>query len=254
MIEVSSLCKRFSAGTGVFDLTFSVARGELFVFLGPNGAGKSTTVRMLTGLLDPDGGAARIAGFDTVRERLSVKRAVGYMAERPYLYEKLTVREQLTFVADVYGVPAAVRRRRMAELLEIFELTGAADHLIETYSHGMRQKAALAAVLIHEPAVLFLDEPTNGLDPRSARTVKDVLRQICNRGGTVFMTTHLLEIAEQMCTSVGILDAGRLVAAGTLANLQRAAGQPGASLEEMYLRLTGAPPPQPFSFYAPSAT
>jgi len=252
MIEAQSLTKRFPSGSGVSDLTFSVAHGELFVFLGPNGAGKSTTVKMLTGLLDPDTGTARIAGFDSVRDRLSVKLAIGYMAERPYLYDKLTAREYVTFIADVFAVPAALRRRRMTELFAAFEIDDAADHLIETFSHGMRQKTALAAVLIHEPRVLFLDEPTNGLDPRSARIIKDVLRAICDRGATVFMTTHVLEIAEQMCDRVAILDQGNLVALGTLADLRGTTGLVDGSLEDVYLALTGVAETPTLSLYASS--
>ena len=254
MIEAQSLTKRFASGSGVSDLTFSVARGELFVFLGPNGAGKSTTVKMLTGLLDPDTGSARVAGFDSVRDRLSVKLAIGYMAERPYLYDKLTAREYVTFVADVFAVPAELRRRRMVELFAAFEIGDAADHLIETFSHGMRQKTALAAVLIHEPRVLFLDEPTNGLDPRSARIIKDVLREICDRGATVFMTTHVLEIAEQMCDRVAILDQGRLVALGTMDDLRGTTGLVDGSLEDVYLALTGAADTPRLSLYAVSGS
>src|SRR5829696_514608 len=240
MIEVLGLTKQYPGGEGVSDLTFYVAPGELFVFLGPNGAGKSTTIKMLTGLLRPTSGTARFAGKDVARDPISLKRLIGYMAERPYLYEKLTGREFLHFVADVYGVPRGVRDRRARELLVAFELEGAADSLIETYSQGMRQKIALSGVLIHEPAVLFLDEPTNGLDPRSARVVKDVLRQICDRGATVFMTTHVLEVAEQMCVRVGILNSGELAAIGSLEELRTRLKMPGASLERIFLELTGA--------------
>jgi ABC-2 type transport system ATP-binding protein len=250
MIEVLGLTKHYPGGEGVSDLTFFVAPGELFVFLGPNGAGKSTTIKMLTGLLPPTSGLARVAGKDAVRETLPLKRLIGYMAERPYLYEKLTGREFVHFVADVYGVPRAVRDRRARELLVAFELDAAADSLIETYSQGMRQKIALSAVLIHEPAVLFLDEPTNGLDPRSARLVKDVLRRICDRGATVFMTTHVLEIAEQMCDRVGILRDGRLIALGSLADLRRTQGMPDASLESIFLRLTGSADASEIGLYA----
>jgi ABC-2 type transport system ATP-binding protein len=250
MIEVLGLTKQYPGGEGVADLTFFVAPGELFVFLGPNGAGKSTTIKMLTGLLTPTGGQAIVAGKDVIREPLPLKRVIGYMAERPFLYEKLTGREFLHFVADVYGVPRGVRDRRARELLLAFELDSSADALIETYSQGMRQKIALSAVLIHEPAVLFLDEPTNGLDPRSARLVKDVLRQICDRGATVFMTTHVLEIAEQMCDRVGILRDGRLIALGSLADLRRAQQMPGASLESIFLRLTGSADASEIGLYA----
>jgi len=224
----------------VFELSFSVDHGELFVFLGPNGAGKSSTVKMLTGVTTPDSGTAAVAGYDSVRHRLQVKRSIGYMAERPYLDDKLTGKEFVAFVGDVFGVERSVRNRRIEELFAAFELTESADRLIGTYSHGMRQKIALAAVLIHEPAALFLDEPTNGLDPRSARIVKDVLREICSRGATVFMTTHVLEIAEAMCDRVAILNNGRLTAIGTLVELQLKTGLPGSTLEDVYLQLTGS--------------
>lgn len=239
MIEVADLTKRYGE-SGISDLTFSVKRGELFVYLGPNGAGKSTTVKILTGLIAPDSGQAIVAGHDVMGDRLGLKRDIGYMAERPFLYEKLTGREFLRFVADVYRVGRTARAERSKSLLDAFELADDADDLIETYSHGMRQKLALAAVLIHEPKVLFLDEPTNGLDPRSARVVKDVLTQICARGATVFMTTHVLEIAQEMCDRVGVLHQGRLAAIGSIAELRAQFGMPDASLENIFLEITGA--------------
>ena len=240
MIEVAGLTKRYGEN-GISDLTFSVQPGELFVFLGPNGAGKSTTVKILTGLLAPDAGAATVAGHDVLADRLGLKRDIGYMAERPFLYEKLTGREFLRFMAEVFLVPKRTWLERTESLLSAFELRDDADDLIETYSHGMRQKLALAAVLIHEPAVLFLDEPTNGLDPRAARVVKDVLTQICQRGATVFMTTHVLEIAQEMCDRVGVLHEGRLVASGSLDELRAQFAMPDATLEEIFLSVTGAP-------------
>jgi len=239
MIEVDGLTKEYPGGEAVRGLTFRVAAGELFVFLGPNGAGKSSTIKMLTGLLQPTAGSARVAGFDVVRQPLALKRAIGYMAEQPFLYDKLTGREFLHFIADVYGVPVRFRDDRADALLRVFEMEGAAHLLIETYSQGMRQKIALASVLIHQPSVLFLDEPTNALDPRSARVVKDVLRDICDRGATVFMTTHVLAIAEQMCDRVAILDGGNLAAIGTLSELSAVVGLPGASLEDIFLAMTG---------------
>lgn len=239
MIKVAGLTKRYGEN-GISDLTFSVKRGELFVFLGPNGAGKSSTVKILTGLIAPDEGSAAVAGHDVVHDRLGLKRDIGYMAERPFLYEKLTGREFLRFMAEVFRVPRRTREERAGGLLSAFELSNDADNLIETYSHGMRQKLALAAVLIHEPAVLFLDEPTNGLDPRAARVVKDVLTQICQRGATVFMTTHVLEIAQEMCDRVGVLHQGRLAAIGSLDELRTEFLMPGATLEEIFLSLTGA--------------
>jgi ABC-2 type transport system ATP-binding protein len=253
MIQVEGLTKRYGGTEAVADLSFGVGAGELFVFLGPNGAGKSSTIRMLTGQLPPTAGRALVAGRDVVRQPLALKRAIGYMAEAPYLYDKLTGREFLSFVADVYGVRRAERTARADGLLRLFELAAAADLLIEAYSQGMRQKLALAAVLVHQPSVLFLDEPTNGLDPRSARVVKDVLRAICRRGATVFMTTHVLAVAEQMCDRVGILKEGRLVAIGTMPELRAAAGMPAATLEDVFLHLTGAAVYDDVGLYAAAA-
>ena len=253
MIEVNGLTKHYPGGDGVCGLTFAIQAGELFVFLGPNGAGKSSTIKMLTGLMPPTSGTARVAGHDIEIDPIALKRDIGYMAERPFLYEKLTGLEFLRFMADVYGVPRRIRDERAASLLAIFELSEAANMLIEAYSQGMRQKIAISSVLIHEPKVLFLDEPTNGLDPRSARIVKDVLREICDRGATVFMTTHVLEIAEQMCDRVGILDDGRLIAVGTVDQLRREHGSPEASLEDIFLGLTGSADRPDLRLYAGAA-
>jgi ABC-2 type transport system ATP-binding protein len=253
VIEVSGLTKHYPGGDGVRGLTFSIPAGELFVFLGPNGAGKSSTIKMLTGLMPPTSGLARVAGHDIETDPIELKRDIGYMAERPFLYEKLTGLEFLRFMADVYAVPRRIRDERASSLLEIFELSDSANMLIEAYSQGMRQKIAISGVLIHEPRVLFLDEPTNGLDPRSARTVKDVLREICDRGATVFMTTHVLEIAEQMCDRVGILNEGRLIAVGAVEQLRREQGRPEASLEDLFLELTGAAGRPDLRLYAGAA-
>lgn len=250
MIEVERLTKRYGDMDAVTELTFSVTAGELFVFLGPNGAGKSSTIKMLTGQLLPTAGTARVAGFDIVQHPLALKRVIGYMAEDPFLYEKLTGYEFLHFVADVFGVRPVERAQRTATLLRLFELEEAANLLIETYSQGMRQKIALASVLIHQPSVLFLDEPTNGLDPRSARVVKDVLRDICRRGATVFMTTHVLSIAEQMCDRVAILNDGNLVSLGTMPELRGLVGMPAATLEDVFLHLTGAAHYEDVGLYA----
>ncbi|HRA46989.1 MAG TPA: ABC transporter ATP-binding protein [Thermomicrobiales bacterium] len=251
MILAENLTRSYGNGHGVFDLSFSVNVGELFVFLGPNGAGKSSTVKMLTGLSTPDSGFASVAGYDSVRHRLLLKRSIGYVAERPHLDEKLTGREFVNFIADVFGVPTPVRDRRIVELFVAFELESIAHNVIETYSHGQRQKLALVAALVHEPAALFLDEPTNGLDPRSARIVKDVLRQICSRGATVFMTTHVLEIAEAMADRIAILRNGRLAALGSMEELQTRTGLPKASLEDVYLHLTGSAEAPVLSIYGP---
>lgn len=239
MIHIEGLTKTFGNLVAVDHLDLDVAPGELFGFLGPNGAGKTTTIRMLTGLLQPSAGTAYIAGHDIRHETIQVKAIVGYLAENPFLYDKLTGREFLHFVGGLYRVPAPARQAQIERLLELFDLKDKADELIETYSHGMRQKIALSSLLLHNPKVLFLDEPTNGLDPRSARLVKEILRELCRKGITVFMSTHILEIAEHMCDRVGIIHQGRLVAVGTMEELR--AGRAGAdsSLEDIFLEVTG---------------
>ncbi len=237
MIQTSGLTKQFGSLMAVQGLDLAVPAGQLFGFLGPNGAGKTTTIRMLTGLLKPTSGTARVAGYDVAQEPLQVKSAIGYLAENPFLYDKLTGAEFLRVIADLYRVPEEGRAQRIARLLDLFELGNKADELIGSYSHGMRQKIGLCSVLIHSPRVLFLDEPTTGLDPRSARVVKDVLRSLVERGATVFMSSHILEIVEHMCDRVGIIDGGKLVAVGTIAELREQA--PGSSLEDIFLALTG---------------
>jgi ABC-2 type transport system ATP-binding protein len=239
IIQASGLTKRFGKLVAARDVTFNVGTGEVFGFLGPNGAGKTTTIRMLTGLVRPTGGSALIAGYDVVTEPREVKRRIGYVAEAPYLYPKLTGREFLAFIGGLYQVPGDVARQRAGRLLSLFELSEKADELAETYSHGMRQKLALAGALIHEPPVLFLDEPTSGLDPRSARLVKDLLVGLVARGHTVFLSTHVLEIAEQLCHRVGIIDRGHVIATGTLDELRRQAQREAYSLEDVFLQLTG---------------
>ena len=239
IIQASGLTKRFGKLTAVRELTLEVGAGQVFGFLGPNGAGKTTTIRMLTGLVRPTSGSALVAGYDVTLEPREVKRRVGYLAETPYLYPKLSGREFLSFMAGLYEVPAAVARQRASRLLSLFELADRADELVETYSHGMRQKLALAGAMLHEPPVLFLDEPTSGLDPRSARLVKDLLVALVERGHTVFLSTHVLEIAEQLCHRVGIIDRGQVVATGTLDELRQQAQRNAYSLEDIFLQLTG---------------
>jgi ABC-2 type transport system ATP-binding protein len=239
IIQVSGLTKRFGKLVAVQDVSFAVGAGQVFGFLGPNGAGKSTTIRMLTGLVRPSSGSALVAGFDVLTEPLEVKRRVGYVAETPYLYPKLSGREFLAFMGGLYQVPAEITRQRAARLLSLFELSDKADELIETYSHGMRQKLALGGALLHEPPVLFLDEPTSGLDPRSARLVKDLLVGLVGRGHTVFLSTHVLEIAEQLCQRVVIINHGQVIATGTLDELRQQAQRDAYSLEDIFLQLTG---------------
>jgi ABC-2 type transport system ATP-binding protein len=195
---------------------------------------------MLTGLLRPTSGTATVAGYDIVQAPVEAKRRIGYVADGPYLYPKLTGHEFLQFIGDVYGLHRAPAARRADELLGLFDLADKADDIVEGYSHGMRQKLAIAAALLHDPEVLFLDEPTSGLDPRTARTVKDLLIGLSQRGRTVMFSTHVLEIAEQMCRRVGIIDHGRMIAIGTLDEVRGQARAEG-SLEDIFLQLTGGP-------------
>jgi len=241
VIQAEGLTKQYGKVVAVHEVSFRVAGGEIFGFLGPNGAGKTTTIRLLAGLLRPTRGTATVAGFDIVAEARSVKQRVGYLAENPYLYPKLTGREFLQFMGGLYGVPAAPLAARVERLLGLFELDGKAGQLVEGYSHGMRQKLALAGTLLHQPKVLLLDEPTSGLDPRSARVVKDLLLGLAQRGHTVLLSTHVLEIAEQMCHRVGIIQRGEIVATGSLAELRGQTRSDGGSLEEIFLQLTGGP-------------
>jgi ABC-2 type transport system ATP-binding protein len=240
VIRTIGLTKHFGSLEAVRDLSLTIESGELFGFLGPNGAGKTTTVRMLVGLLQPTAGTAIVAGHDVLEEPLEVKRSVGYLAEVPYLYEKLTGAEFLRFVGGLYGLSDSESDERAERLLDLFDLAEKRDQLVQGYSRGMRQKLGLSAALLHEPQVLLLDEPLAGFDPRSAARAKEVLRGLCSRGVAVMMCTHVLEIAERVCDRIGILDEGRLIAVGTMEELRRQAhSAAGATLEELFLRLTG---------------
>jgi ABC-2 type transport system ATP-binding protein len=237
MIEAASLQKSYGDTQAVKDVDLKVFPGEIFGFLGPNGAGKTTTIKMLIGLLRPSAGVARIGGYDIQREPIAAKSLIGYVPDQPYLPEKLTAREFLEFIAGLYQLDRETARRRGDELLRLFDLSDRADDLVGGYSHGMRQKTALAGALLHNPKAFFLDEPTVGLDPRSARLIKDILREVSERGTAVFMSTHILEIAERMCDRVAIISGGQVVATGTMDELR--AGRTGESLEDIFLELTG---------------
>ena len=218
-------------------LDLSVAPGELFGFLGENGAGKTTTIKMLTGLIPPTRGRATIGGWDLATDPLRAKALIGYVPDSPYLYDKLTGGEFMEFIGDLYATPAGpARRSRIADLLALFDLSEKARAPIGGYSRGMRQKIALAAALLHDPAALFLDEPTVGLDPRSTRRLLEILRAVADRGVAVFVSTHVLSVAEGLCDRIGILHAGRLVALGTPDEIT---GGGTRSLEEVFLTLTG---------------
>jgi ABC-2 type transport system ATP-binding protein len=238
LIETEHLVKRFGEKVAVDDVTFQVFGGEVFGFLGPNGAGKTTTIKMIVGLLTPTSGTVRVGGFDVQAQPLPAKAASGYVPDTPNLYAKLTGREMLRFVGDLYQLDRLQTARRIDELLRLFDLSQAGDDSIDSYSHGMQQKTSLAAALMHDPKVLVLDEPTVGLDPKSARLIKDILRQMAERGSAVFLSTHILEIAERMCDRIGIINKGKLIAVGTMDEL-RALGQGETSLEDIFLGLTG---------------
>jgi ABC-2 type transport system ATP-binding protein len=240
VLSTRLLTKRYGSLTAVDELELEVGAGELFGFLGPNGAGKTTTIKMLVGLLRPTSGTATVAGIDIVREPERAKARIGYVPDAAALYEKLSAREFLEFSADLYRVEPSARNRRIDALLKFFDLQERANDFLSSYSRGMRQKISLAAALLHDPQVLFLDEPTVGLDPLSARQMKDILQDFCREGKTVFLSTHILEIAERMCTRLAIINHGKLVAIGTLEELRKIVGRDGQSLEQIFLDLTGS--------------
>ena len=239
LLEVTNLVKRFGSLTAVDGVELSIRRGEIFGLLGPNGAGKTTTVTMCVGLQRPTSGSIRIAGVDLNADLRRAQRLIGYVPDEPYLYEKLTGREFITFMARLYGTTDNLEARREG-LLEYFGLLDAADDLTAGYSHGMKQKTALCGMLIHEPQLIFLDEPTVGLDPRSARQLKDMLRSLAGSGRGIVLSTHSLEIAQASCDRVAILDHGRILVQGTMEELRRSVHAPsGESLEDIFLELTG---------------
>ncbi len=239
LLVVDRLTKRYGAVTAVADLSLSVQAGEIVGLLGPNGAGKTTTMKVIAGLLQPTAGTVRVAGHDVRHEPEAAKAALGYLPEHPFLYEKLTGREFLLFVIDLYSLSPQDVWPRAEALLESFALRDALDDRIQGYSRGMRQKLALTAVLMRAPQVLVLDEPLTGLDPHSARAFKEALRAACRRGAAVLLSTHILEVAERLCDRVAILHQGRLLACGTMAELQAQSRMAGSDLEDLFLALTG---------------
>ena len=239
LIETRNLVKRYGDKVAVKDVSFEVYSGEVFGFLGPNGAGKTTTIKMIVGLLQPTSGTVKVAGHDVQTQSLLAKAASGYVPDTPNLYAKLTGRELLRFVGDLYNMDPVHVARQGEELLHKFDLAAAADDTFDSYSHGMQQKTSLAAALIHDPRVLILDEPTVGLDPKSARQIKDILRQLADNGAAVMLSTHILEIAERMCDRIGIINKGELVAVGTMEELRKLGTTAQSSLEDIFLGLTG---------------
>ncbi|PKM98947.1 MAG: hypothetical protein CVU79_00055 [Elusimicrobia bacterium HGW-Elusimicrobia-3] len=239
MIEIKNLTKSFGNFKAVDDLSLSVAPGEIFGFLGPNGAGKTTTVKILSGIMRPTSGSVSVAGFDVAASPLEAKRRMAYIPDEPFVYPKLTGWEFMRFIGDIYAVPAAEQKKRIPELLETFELTAASGELLEGYSHGMKQKLLIASVLLRKPKVVLFDEPTVGLDPKSIRRFKTLLADIARGGAAVFMCTHILDMAERLCHTVGIIYRGRLVTKGTVDEVKKLTAAPGVrSLEDVFLELT----------------
>jgi ABC-2 type transport system ATP-binding protein len=241
MIRIENLTKRFGSFTALRELNLHVKRGEVFGFLGPNGAGKTTTMKIIAGLMRPTSGRVRVAGMDVETESIRARRLIGYIPDHPFLYEKLSGQEFLLFIAGVYGMDLGPAKERAGELLRLFELGDWANELIESYSHGMKQRLIMAAALLHRPELVVVDEPMVGLDPRGAVLVKTIFKNLCASGqGTVFLSTHTLEVAEEMCDRVAILHRGRVVAQGTMDEIRKQVGDDGSGrLQELFLRLTG---------------
>jgi ABC-2 type transport system ATP-binding protein len=239
MIRLEGITKHYGSFVAVDHITLHVPRGVLYGCLGPNGAGKTTMLRMIAGILRPTDGRVLIGGDDMQADPIAAKMRLGFIPDRPFVYDKLTGAEFLRFVAGLYGQEGDPVERRIAELLDVFELSSWKDELIEAYSHGMRQKLIISSALIHRPECIVVDEPMVGLDPKGARLLKDIFRQFVERGGTVLMSTHTLEVAEAMCDQIGILQHGRIVAHGTMQEIRRQHAAGDSSLEDLFLKLTG---------------
>jgi len=237
LLQLRNLSKDYDGFPALKDLSVDIPDGEFFCFLGPNGAGKTTTIKIITGLLRPAAGRALICGHDIQKAPMEAKRLLGYIPDTPYLYEKLSGRDFMHFVGNLYDVPKKQVLEAIDEYFTAFKLTAAADHLIENYSFGMRQKLCFSAAFLHKPRVLVVDEPMVGLDPQSARTLKNILRRYCADGGTVFLSTHLLAIAEELCDRLGIITKGELRFLGTVDELRRDLSSQG-TLEDLFLELT----------------
>ena len=238
MIDIRSLSKNFGDVQAVRELDLHVPRGELFCFLGPNGAGKTTTIKVLTGLLKPTSGEVRVAEIDITRDPVAAKKRIGYIPDMPFLYDRLTPTEFYTFTGDLYGVPQGEVRSRMEDAFSLFGLQEQQSALIRDLSHGMRQRLIYAAVFLHDPEVLFIDEPLIGLDPYTIRLIKDLLVSKVRAGMTIFLTTHILALAEDVADRIGIISRGSMIALGTLAELRKNSSSNG-NLEEIFLGLTG---------------
>lgn len=239
MIRLQGVVKRYGGFTAVDRLDLHVPRGRIYGLLGPNGAGKTSTLRMIAGILAPDAGRVRVGGHDVLAEPYAARGALGYVPDRPFVYEKLTGAELLRFVAGLHGREGPEVEDRIRELLSLWDLERWRDQLVESYSHGMRQKLILSAALVHRPEVLVIDEPMVGLDPRAARRLKDLIRGFAHRGGTVLVSTHTLGFAEALCERLVVIDGGRRIAEGSVEELRARAAAADGGLEAIFLELTG---------------
>ena len=239
-VALKHVAKSFGNISAVNNVELEIKPGEIFGLLGPNGSGKSTAMKMLLGLVQPDAGMVEVLGVDVKRDPVAVKRQVGYVPESPRLYEFLTGLEYLDFIGDVFGMTTEEKKERISEYLKALELEGREGDMISGYSQGMKQKVALVSALLHRPKLLVLDEPLNGLDPKSARIVKDLLHELKAQGVTTLMSTHVLEIAEAICDRIAIMYQGRILALGSMDELRQKASLPGSGLEDIFLKLTGA--------------
>ncbi len=237
MIRLLHLTKRFGRLTAVNDLSLDIPRGEIFGFLGPNGAGKTTTIKMMAGILQPTGGTVIIDGKNLAEDPVGAKQVTGFIPDRGFLYEKLSGIEFLRFVGSLYGMDDRRSEARIRELLSLFEMDQWSGDLIESYSHGMKQRLVMSAALIHEPKVIVVDEPMVGLDPKGARLVKTIFKALASKGVSIFMSTHTLVVAEEMCDRIGIIHEGRLIALGTALELRQKAGAEKHDLEAVFLKL-----------------
>lgn len=239
MLELDGVVKRYGNFTAVNGVDLSIPRGEIFGFLGPNGAGKTTTIRMVAGVLRPTAGSIRIGGVDIDQDPMIAKGKIGYIPDRPYLYEKLSGGEFLRFVAGLWGKDEQEAEQRADGLLELFSLREWKDELVESYSHGMRQKLLITSALVHQPQLIVVDEPMVGLDPRSARILKVLFRAFVEAGGTVFLSSHTLEVVEVVCDRIAIIQDGDIISRGTMEELRDQSGSGDAHLEEIFLKVTG---------------
>lgn len=238
MLKFIEISKIFGRQVAVDNLSLEIGRGELYGFLGPNGAGKTTTIKMAAGILKPSSGRIEIDGIDIQKQPEKAKMLIGYVPDTPYIYDRLTAREYLEFIGGLYGISKAQIEVRATELFELFDMNGWVDRRCEQYSHGMRQKVVFAAAMLHRPPVLVVDEPMVGLDPQSARTVKDLLKNYAAAGNAVFVSTHILSVAEELCDKIGIINGGKLIASGKIAELRTIVDLSDGDLESLFLKLT----------------